>query len=181
MRLSITLGFGPKSLYSSPCEFRLEGTNSFYHSSPSFSLSFFLEATATAYAFSSLDGDLPGAFVISWTLWAIFDHQRSSAYVKIYLILLTEKLDLTTKFAASFTGPPSPSPSCPSFGSSRRRTACTVKAPLATSLSPTKSAVPFWVVDCTIHNDCCNFYTQEIMNISRLFVVRLYVSRCFND
>ena len=43
--------------------------------------SFFLEATATAYALSSTDGDLPGAFVISWTLWAIFDHQRSSAYV----------------------------------------------------------------------------------------------------
>ena len=42
---------------------------------------FFLEATATAYAFSSIEGDLPGAFVISWTLWAIFDHQRSSAYV----------------------------------------------------------------------------------------------------
>jgi hypothetical protein len=42
---------------------------------------FFLEATATAYAFSSIDGDLPGAFVISWTLWAIFDHQRSSAFI----------------------------------------------------------------------------------------------------
>jgi hypothetical protein len=44
---------------------------------PIFSLSFFLEATATVYAFSSAEGDLPGAFVISWTLWAIFDHQRS--------------------------------------------------------------------------------------------------------
>ncbi|KAF9648406.1 hypothetical protein BDM02DRAFT_3115441 [Thelephora ganbajun] len=41
----------------------------------------FLEATATAYAFSSIEGDLPGAFVISWTLWAIFDHQRSSGFV----------------------------------------------------------------------------------------------------
>ena len=48
---------------------------------PYFPPSFFLEATATAYAFSSTEGDLPGAFVISWTLWAIFDHQRSSAYV----------------------------------------------------------------------------------------------------
>jgi hypothetical protein len=36
-----------------------------------------LEGTAASYAFSSVDGDLPGAFVISWTLWAIFDHQRS--------------------------------------------------------------------------------------------------------
>jgi len=53
---------------------------------PSFSSSLFLEATATAYAFTSLDGDLPGAFVISWTLWAIFDHQRSSACVQTYAI-----------------------------------------------------------------------------------------------
>jgi len=42
---------------------------------------FLLEGTATAYAFSSIDGDLPGAVVISWTLWAIFDHQRSSAFI----------------------------------------------------------------------------------------------------
>lgn len=42
---------------------------------------FFLEATATAYALSSTEGDLPGAFVISWTLWAIYDHQRSSGFV----------------------------------------------------------------------------------------------------
>jgi len=41
----------------------------------------FLEATATAYAFSSAEGDLPGAFVIAWSLWAIFDHQRSSAFI----------------------------------------------------------------------------------------------------
>jgi hypothetical protein len=42
---------------------------------------FFLEGTATAYALSSSEGDLPGAIVISWTLWAIFDHQRSSAFI----------------------------------------------------------------------------------------------------
>jgi len=42
---------------------------------------FFLEATSTAYALSCSEGDLPGAIVISWTLWAIFDHQRSSAFV----------------------------------------------------------------------------------------------------
>lgn len=41
----------------------------------------FLEGTATTYAFSSTEGDLPGAFVISWTLWAIYDHQRSSAFI----------------------------------------------------------------------------------------------------
>jgi len=41
----------------------------------------FLESTAAAYAFASTEGDLPGAFVISWTLWAIFDHQRSSAFI----------------------------------------------------------------------------------------------------
>jgi hypothetical protein len=58
-----------------------------------FRFSFLLEGTATAYAFSSVDGDLPGAVVISWTLWAIFDHQRSSAYVEVhfnfYLYLTT--------------------------------------------------------------------------------------------
>ena len=43
------------------------------HLSPSF----FLEATATAYALSSIEGDLPGAVVICWTLWAIFAHQRT--------------------------------------------------------------------------------------------------------
>jgi len=41
----------------------------------------FLEATAAAYAFSSPEGDLAGAIAISWSLWAIFDHQRSSAFI----------------------------------------------------------------------------------------------------
>ena len=58
-------------------------------------LSFFLEATATAYALSTIDGDLPGAVVISWTLWAIFEHQRSSAYVKVYVV---PALHLITSF-----------------------------------------------------------------------------------
>jgi len=40
-----------------------------------------LEGTAAAYAYSSTEGDLPGAIVISWTLWAIFDHQRSSEFI----------------------------------------------------------------------------------------------------
>ncbi|EMD31439.1 hypothetical protein CERSUDRAFT_119818 [Gelatoporia subvermispora B] len=42
---------------------------------------FFLEGTATAYAFSSPEGDLPAAIAIAWALWAIFAQQRSSAFV----------------------------------------------------------------------------------------------------
>jgi len=42
---------------------------------------FFLEATAAAYSFSSPEGDLPAAAVIAWSLWAIFDRQRTSGFV----------------------------------------------------------------------------------------------------
>lgn len=42
---------------------------------------FFLESTATAYAFSSPEGDLPASLAITWYLWAVFAHQRSSAFV----------------------------------------------------------------------------------------------------
>jgi len=42
---------------------------------------FFLESTAAAYAFSSPEGDLAGSIAITWSLFAIFDHQRSSAFV----------------------------------------------------------------------------------------------------
>jgi hypothetical protein len=42
---------------------------------------FFLEAVATSYAFVSTEGDLPGAIAISWSLWAIYDHQRSSEFI----------------------------------------------------------------------------------------------------
>lgn len=42
---------------------------------------FFLEASAAAYAFSSPEGDLPAAIAIAWSLWAIFAHQRASAFV----------------------------------------------------------------------------------------------------
>ncbi|KAJ1304259.1 hypothetical protein OPQ81_005420 [Rhizoctonia solani] len=41
----------------------------------------FLEATAAAYAFQSVDGDLGGSIAITWALFAIFEHQRSSAFV----------------------------------------------------------------------------------------------------
>ncbi|KIP11518.1 hypothetical protein PHLGIDRAFT_27792 [Phlebiopsis gigantea 11061_1 CR5-6] len=42
---------------------------------------FFLESTATAYAFSSPEGDLPAGLAIAWYLWAVFAHQTSSAFV----------------------------------------------------------------------------------------------------
>jgi len=38
---------------------------------------FFFEATAAAYAFSSAEGDLPAAVAITWSLFAIFEHQRT--------------------------------------------------------------------------------------------------------
>ena len=42
---------------------------------------FFLEATAATYAFSSAEGDLPASIAISWSLWAIFAHQRHPAFI----------------------------------------------------------------------------------------------------
>jgi len=42
---------------------------------------FFLEGTAAAYAFSSAEGDLPAAIVITWYLWATFVHQKASGFV----------------------------------------------------------------------------------------------------
>jgi hypothetical protein len=42
---------------------------------------FFLEGTAATYAFSSVEGDLPAAIAIAWSLWAIFAHQTSSGFV----------------------------------------------------------------------------------------------------
>jgi len=41
----------------------------------------FLESTSAAYAFSSEEGDLAGSIAIAWTLFAVFDHQRSSAFI----------------------------------------------------------------------------------------------------
>lgn len=49
-----------------------------YRSPSNASLSFFLEATAAAYAFSSPEGDLPASVAIAWSLWAIFAHQTVS-------------------------------------------------------------------------------------------------------
>ena len=43
--------------------------------------SFFLEATAATYAFSSPEGDLPASVAIAWSLWAIYAHQTSSQFV----------------------------------------------------------------------------------------------------
>jgi hypothetical protein len=42
---------------------------------------FFLEATAATYAFSSPEGDLAASIAIAWSLWAVFAHQSSSAFV----------------------------------------------------------------------------------------------------
>lgn len=41
----------------------------------------FLEVTAVGYAFSSQEGDLAGAAVITWVLWAIFEHQKKDAFI----------------------------------------------------------------------------------------------------
>ncbi|KAL5492999.1 hypothetical protein ACEPAI_4447 [Sanghuangporus weigelae] len=41
----------------------------------------FLEATSASYAFSSPEGDLGGSIAITWSLFAIFAHQKSSAFV----------------------------------------------------------------------------------------------------
>ncbi|KAI5116407.1 hypothetical protein M0805_006225 [Coniferiporia weirii] len=42
---------------------------------------FFLEATAATYAFSTPEGDLAGSVAIAWALFAVFEHQRSSAFI----------------------------------------------------------------------------------------------------
>ncbi|EIW85470.1 hypothetical protein CONPUDRAFT_98562 [Coniophora puteana RWD-64-598 SS2] len=36
---------------------------------------FFLEAHAATYASYTREGDLPGAIAITWSLWAVYDHQ----------------------------------------------------------------------------------------------------------
>jgi len=38
---------------------------------------FFFEATAAAYAFSTAEGDLPAAVAVTWSLFAIFEHQQT--------------------------------------------------------------------------------------------------------
>ncbi|KAH7925838.1 hypothetical protein BV22DRAFT_1046499 [Leucogyrophana mollusca] len=37
---------------------------------------FFLNCTSFAYAYSTAEGDLPACIAISWSLWAIYAHQR---------------------------------------------------------------------------------------------------------
>ncbi|KZS88663.1 hypothetical protein SISNIDRAFT_497831 [Sistotremastrum niveocremeum HHB9708] len=39
---------------------------------------FFLESTSVAYAFSSAEGDIAASIAIAWSLFAIFEHQRST-------------------------------------------------------------------------------------------------------
>ncbi|TDL17793.1 hypothetical protein BD410DRAFT_831285 [Rickenella mellea] len=42
---------------------------------------FFLEATSATYAFSTPEGDLAASIAIAWSLFAIFEHQTSSAFI----------------------------------------------------------------------------------------------------
>jgi len=44
---------------------------------------FFLTGTSAAYSFSSPEGDLAGSFAIAWSLWGIWDHQRSNSFIHI--------------------------------------------------------------------------------------------------
>lgn len=63
------------------------GVNALHHHAGIFTKVFvflsllFLESTSAAYAFSSPEGDLAGSIAIAWSLFGIFDHQRSSAFV----------------------------------------------------------------------------------------------------
>ncbi|KAH7098289.1 hypothetical protein BKA62DRAFT_713651 [Auriculariales sp. MPI-PUGE-AT-0066] len=41
----------------------------------------FLESTSAAYAFGTKEGDIAGSVAITWALFAIFEHQRSSAFI----------------------------------------------------------------------------------------------------
>lgn len=41
----------------------------------------FLESTSAAYAFGTKEGDIAGSVAITWALFAIFDHQRSSHFI----------------------------------------------------------------------------------------------------
>ncbi|KAG8905524.1 hypothetical protein FRB99_008783 [Tulasnella sp. 403] len=67
--------------------FEAFGVNAHRHSAGVFTKVFvflallFLESTSAAYAFSSAEGDLAGSIAIAWSLFAVFDHQRSSTFV----------------------------------------------------------------------------------------------------
>jgi hypothetical protein len=43
----------------------------------------FLWGTSAAYAFSNPEGDLAGSLAIAWSLWGIWDHQRSNGFIHI--------------------------------------------------------------------------------------------------
>lgn len=67
--------------------FEAFGVNAHHHHAGVFTKVFvflsllFLESSAAAYAFSSTEGDPAGSIAIAWSLWAIFDHQRSSGFI----------------------------------------------------------------------------------------------------
>ncbi|EJD43222.1 hypothetical protein AURDEDRAFT_89079 [Auricularia subglabra TFB-10046 SS5] len=41
----------------------------------------FLESTSAAYAFGSSEGDVAGSVAITWALFAIYEHQRTSGFI----------------------------------------------------------------------------------------------------
>jgi len=52
-----------------------------YSAHPPSTHRFFLEGTAAIYAFSTIEGNLPGSITIAWALTAITAHQMSSGFV----------------------------------------------------------------------------------------------------
>ena len=75
------MGSGPISLYCLPCEFRFQelALGATHDIPPPCSLT--LQMCAGTFALSPAIGDRPAAFIISWAVWTISDHQRSSTYV----------------------------------------------------------------------------------------------------
>jgi len=58
-----------------------EGENGIWTNVFVFFALFILQGGAAAFALSSVVGDRPAAFVLSFALWAISDHQRSSPFI----------------------------------------------------------------------------------------------------
>ena len=72
------MGSGLTSLYTLSCKPRSQGLVRMTHD-PHLPFSLALEFCAANWALSSIAAERPAAFVVSWTMWAIFDQQRSSA------------------------------------------------------------------------------------------------------
>jgi len=87
IHLPISLWHGFTTFLIFVTGFEAFGVNALHHHAGIFTKVFvflsllFLESTSAAYAFSSPEGDLAGSIAIAWSLFGIFDHQRSSAFV----------------------------------------------------------------------------------------------------